>query len=143
MITTNYKDKETLIATHAQSGGKILLEEVKLIQALLFKVIVNNFMDDETTHIPYLGEIKINHKEDIVVDGLKEAVLEVVIEPSALLKREIGSIGDDVKESLLVDDLTNKLVLELEAHKNGQYKRKEEKELEEIQKTKKRKTDIK
>lgn len=143
MITTTKDDKMTLFEIHSQSGNKITLDQVKLFCALQFKVIIMNYLEGNSTHIPYLGELKIEHIEDKIIDGLNDAVLNVTIDPSNVLKREIGSIGDDPLSSLLIDDLINKNVLELDAHQQGVYQRQMIEEENEKKKTKAKKFDKK
>lgn len=128
MVTTSKQDKETLMEIHAQSGNKLTFEHSKLFSAILFKVIVYNYLEGQDTYIPYIGKLHIEHEGDIIDGGLKEADLRVSLEASDLLKREIGSIGDDIDSSLLTDDILNKIVLTLEEHQNEVYKKQADEE---------------
>lgn len=64
------------------------LEEIKFIR------LIEEYYSNKTMDIPFIGKLHIEYKGDTVVAGCREAILEITVEPSEILKRVIGEVED-------------------------------------------------
>ena len=70
------------------------LEDIKEIFEAILTQIVFDYMEEKSTHLPYLGELYIEHIDDIVMGGKKEAVIKITLSPEDIVKKIIGQIAD-------------------------------------------------
>jgi len=73
---------------------------------------IEQYMDKEELMIPFLGKTKVVYKGDTFISGAKMAEIDVLFQPSDLLKRVIGDVEDDepgIIEGLLQKKIRNSL----------------------------------
>jgi hypothetical protein len=112
-LQTFKKDKETIHRVHSLNSD-VPLANIKDTFEMLFTDVVFHYVDHETIHIPYIGEMKIQHVGDKLVDGYREAVLEIKIEPSTFLKKIIGQIEDGETVTDLDKAFVSKVISDME-----------------------------
>ena len=82
----------------------------------LISIVILDYIEGETTNIPFLGTIKIEYKGEKLVEGEKEADIVIAIEPENTLLKNIGQIKDKVESDIekmiktrMVEDLRSYL----------------------------------
>jgi len=83
-----------------------------IFTTLMLKIALDNY-DEQPTHIPYIGKMKITKVGEVVDKGKKEAQLKIEIEPSKFLTRLIGQISDNT-ETDIDQFLIDSVIFELE-----------------------------
>lgn len=76
------------------SNGDLNVSEVNSFLKSLMLLTLMNFSEDESTVIPYFGELKIDYLGDKITDKGRVADLDVKFTPSAMLIRNIGQLVD-------------------------------------------------
>lgn len=97
-VTNN--EKETLEKVHLISG--VRKDDVRLVFEALFSLVVMNYMEEETTLLPFLGDLVVEKKGDEYENDKKKALLDAYLVPGYNLIRNIGQVADgeetDVEE---------------------------------------------
>ena len=60
----------------------------------LVSLIVLNYIEGESTNIPFLGTVSIEFLRDKIDKNEKEAVIDIRIDPDSALLKNIGQIQD-------------------------------------------------
>ena len=108
MMKLTEDGKRTIEQLHILSGES--LHQSKLFLTHLASVFIMDYLNGNSTTIPYFGEIKIIHKEDVVTPLGKEAVVEIEFTPDAYLKKTVGQIADGVEIETEVEKTLKSLV---------------------------------
>lgn len=69
---------------------------------------VEQYMDKEEIVVPFLGKTKVVYKGDTFVAGAKIAEVNVLFQPSDLLRRVVGDIEDE--EPSIIEGLLQKKI---------------------------------
>jgi hypothetical protein len=69
---------------------------------------IEQYFANQTMPVPFVGDIRIEYKGDTYIEGEREAIINVNIDPSSLLKRVVGDI-EDGDTTLLKDLLEQKI----------------------------------
>jgi len=102
--------KNTLKKLQLMTGGS--LKETKIFLKYFFIIIIMDFLEDKSTQVPYFGEIKINHINDVIKKEGKEAVIDLIFKADPQLLRSIGQIVDNEEsdiEKFLYDNIEEEL----------------------------------
>lgn len=84
--------KDTVERLHLVSGmGK---ENSRNFFESLLTLIIIDYLEGESTYLPFIGEIKINYAGDTFHKDKKKAVLRIDFSASDELARNIGQIED-------------------------------------------------
>jgi hypothetical protein len=89
----NKDAKEILEKIHLISGVK--KDDVTSVLESLTILIVLNYLNNEDTYIPFIGNCSLRYKGDKTVDGKLEAVVECEFNIDDFLLRNIGQVEDD------------------------------------------------
>lgn len=109
-------DKEGMIALQSLSQKVTMEQTISILESILVWSVLQ-YLDDSSFHIPYLGSIKIRYKGEEIVDGEKEAKLDVSIQPTSLLRRIVGQIEDNREtdiDSAFIEKILHEIELKLE-----------------------------
>lgn len=86
------KGKETIERLNLLSGvGK---ENTRNFFESLLTLITVDYLDGESTYLPFIGNVSITYKGDRYEGDVKKAILELDIEPDDVLTKNIGQIQD-------------------------------------------------
>lgn len=89
-----YTQEEKTTVEELRNLSKMPTKSVDSILRALMYVVLLNFSENETTKIPYFGELKIDYLGDKVEDGGRVADLYIDFKPSAKLIKNIGQFMD-------------------------------------------------
>lgn len=104
------KNKDSIEKLHLLSGeNKATIQ--KVFQNLVV-LIALNYLEEDTTNIPFIGDIKLSHVSDEKVGNRAKAVVEVDFEADDTIIRLIGNISND-GETSVEDLIKNKIRREL------------------------------
>lgn len=92
-LKTTKIDNETILKIHSLSTD-LSEKTIKKTFSTLLQCILYNYMDESKTYIPYLGNLSIEHTDDIKENGLSKAKLTIEIDASDFLCTAIGNIDD-------------------------------------------------
>lgn len=106
------EDKESLILLQSMAQ-RVTVEQVTSVMESLVILSTIAFLDGDVFHIPFIGDLKIEHLGDNIVKGERDAKLKLELSPSELLKSIIGN-AEDNKESELDAIFIEKLLHEME-----------------------------
>ena len=112
-IPSNKKDKETIHRIHSLNND-VTIAEVKAVFEMLITTVVLDYLDEETTYIPYLGELSIEHESDSLIDGMRDANVKISIKPDNFVKTVIGQIADGEIVNDLDAALIKKIISDME-----------------------------
>ena len=86
------ENKDTIDKIHLLSGES--KQSVRNLFEALASLIILNYMEKESTNIPFLGNIILEqHGNEITKEG-KVAIVDIKIEPDNNLLKNIGQIDD-------------------------------------------------
>lgn len=104
------QDKETILRVNSIEPNLSLSVTKKVIRDLI-RIIVLNYLGEESTPIPFLGELKINYDGDTINDGATEAKISIDINPNPYFLKIIGQIHDnktnEISKELIDSELKN------------------------------------
>ena len=83
-------------------------QTVREVMELIFFRQLEQAMQNQDLHIPFLGKIHVVHQGDVFVGGTREAKFDCLFAPSDLFKRVEGDIIDG--DSELLFDIFNKKI---------------------------------
>lgn len=107
----NAESKDTIEKIRLFSGSTY--EQSKDFFESLVTYLVYNYLEGNSTYIPFFGSVKVNYEGDIVDAKGKEAVLSLDFEADSSLKKIIGQIVDG-EETEVEKILKKKIRIELE-----------------------------
>jgi hypothetical protein len=99
----NDEGKRTIEQLHILSGENFTLSKAFLTH--LVSVLVLDYMNGNSTTIPYFGRVTIVNDGDEVTPLGKEAIVRLEFEPDPYLKKTIGQIADGVEIETEVEKL--------------------------------------
>lgn len=94
----NSENRDSIDKIHLYSG-----ENKHVIRAFfesLITVILLDYMEGESTNIPFLGDIAITYKGEMVAEGRKEAKINIEVTPDANLLKNIGQLKDSSESDI-------------------------------------------
>jgi len=68
----------------------------QFFESLAF-VLISDYVEDEPTNIPFLGEIKIVKSGDTMVEGGRRVELTLEFDPDESLQKNLGQLEDGEK----------------------------------------------
>jgi hypothetical protein len=80
------------------AGGDLNTSQVNSFLKSLMMIVLCDFAENESTKIPYFGELKIKYLGDKITDKGRIADLDIGFIPSPTLVRNVGQLVD-VKDS--------------------------------------------
>ena len=86
--------EEKLVVEELRNLSKLNTSDVNDFLKSLLLITLLNFSEDESTKIPYFGELKIEYKGDVNKSEGRVADLDIKFTPSAMLVRNIGQLVD-------------------------------------------------
>jgi len=93
-MKVNKEGKEILERIHLISGVK--KDDVISVLESLSILIVLNYLNNDDTYIPFIGNCHLEYKGDKVIDGKAEAVVKCIFSVDDFLLRNIGQIEDGI-----------------------------------------------
>ena len=90
--------KNTLKKLQLMTGQS--LSDTKRFLKYFFSILILDFLENQSTHIPYFGEIKINYIKDIIRKEGKEAEINIDFIADKQLLKSIGQIIDNEESDL-------------------------------------------
>lgn len=94
-ISSNEKeliDKISLLSGIKKSDVRIVFETLSVVSTLFY-------LDKESTHIPFIGELILTYEGEEFNKGTKKAIVDGKISLNDYLKKMIGQIEDDETSS--------------------------------------------
>ena len=86
------ENKDSLDKIHLLSGQK--KKVVRDFFESLATLIILDYLNGESTNIPFFGTFTVKQKGNTMVDGKKEACVEILFKPEDSFVRNIGQIED-------------------------------------------------
>jgi len=107
------EDREGMIALQSLSQKVTMEQTISILESILVWSILS-YLDGEPFHVPYMGNLRIDYKGEEIIDGEKEAILNISIQPTSLLKRIVGQIEDN-KNTDIDSAFIEKILYEIES----------------------------
>lgn len=86
--------EEKLVVEELRNLSKLNTSDVNDFLKSLLLITLLNFSENESTKIPYFGELKIEYKGDVNKSEGRVADLDIKFIPSTMLVRNIGQLVD-------------------------------------------------
>ncbi len=90
-VTTD--NKSSIEKIHLLSGEN--KQKIRTFFEALISVILLDYIEGESTNIPFLGTLSIKYKGEKIINGKKEADIQVELEPENNLIKNVGQVQDE------------------------------------------------
>lgn len=98
-------EKEVIHKVHNMPES-VTFEQTRQVFSNFLLVLLLDFLSEDSTYLPYVGDIDIQYLEDEIINGEAEAKLNIEIKPTEFFKKIIGQLVDD-DSSCISDSLIN------------------------------------
>ncbi len=88
----NRDEKKEVQRFHLHSHKSF--DDSKVFYEVLATLVFLDYLEGESTTIPLIGDLKIEHETDILTKKGKECVIKATLKPSEFLKKVIGQSLD-------------------------------------------------
>jgi len=85
-------NKESIEKIHLLSGES--KQTIRTFFESLISLILLDYIEGESTNIPFIGTFSVKYTGDKIVNGKKEADIEVELKPDNNLIKNVGQVHD-------------------------------------------------